>query len=78
MANFDQFKVVAETATTQKRVFTQEYKGKTYLHIREFYADKVSGEFKPSPKGITFNFEAKEMQALKDAINSIAFDDQDE
>ena len=78
MANFDTFKVVSQTATHQKRVYVDEYKGKTYLHIREFYQDKNDGTFKPSPKGITFNFEAKEMQALKDAINAIAFDDQDE
>jgi len=38
----------------EKRVFIEEYKGKTYLHIREFYEDKNSGEMKPG-KGGTIN-----------------------
>ncbi len=30
-----------------------EYKGKEYLDIRNFYRDAESGEYKPSPKGVS-------------------------
>lgn len=65
----DNFKQVGGTPTQQKRAYIAEYKGKKYLHIREWYEDKNDGTFKPSPKGITLNPE--EIQILIDALTEI-------
>lgn len=65
----DTFKVVSATGTNQKRAYVANYKGKDYLHIREWYEDKTSGEYKPSPKGITFKVD--EIDALIKALTEV-------
>lgn len=37
------------------RIQTREYRGKYYLDIRKFYLDKDTGQFKPTPKGISIH-----------------------
>ncbi|KAI0395397.1 transcriptional Coactivator p15-domain-containing protein [Xylariaceae sp. FL0594] len=39
-----------------RRVVTQDFKGKTYVNIREYYND-ASGELKPGKKGIMLTLE---------------------
>lgn len=56
----------AGESPVEKRIYFDEYKGKTYLHIREFYKDKKDGEWKPSQKGITFSQDY--IPALKEAV----------
>ena len=51
------FKIASDAGKNQKRVYVDEFKGKTLLHIREWYEDKETTEYKPSPKGITFKIE---------------------
>jgi hypothetical protein len=35
----------------------KDFKGKTYVDIREFYNDKATGEQKPGTKGVMLNME---------------------
>ena len=43
----------AKNATTKICVHVQEFKGTTFLSVREFYEDDVTSEWKPTKKGIT-------------------------
>ena len=53
-----------------KRVFqVREFKGKTYIDIREYYVDKSTMETKPGKKGISLNCE--QYQKLKTIISDI-------
>ncbi|KAI1817374.1 ssDNA-binding transcriptional regulator [Poronia punctata] len=42
--------------SANRRVVTQDFKGKTYINIREYYSD-ASGELKPGKKGIMLTLE---------------------
>ena len=46
-----------------------QFKGKTYVDLREFYVDKSTEETKPGKKGISLNVE--EYQKLKEIIPEI-------
>ena len=46
-----------------------QFKGKTYVDLREFYVDKSTEETKPGKKGISLNVE--EYQMLKEIIPEI-------
>jgi hypothetical protein len=35
------------------RLHLQEYRGARFLDVREFYLDKSTNEWRPSPKGVT-------------------------
>jgi len=52
-----------------KFVKVREFKGKTYIDIREYYVDKSSMETKPGKKGISLNCE--QYQKLKTLISEI-------
>merc|ERR1711981_805473 len=47
----------------------QQWKGQTYVNIREFYVDKKSMETKPGKKGISLSVE--QYQKLKEIIPEI-------
>merc|ERR1712193_397439 len=47
----------------------REFKGKTYIDIREYYVDKKTMETKPGKKGISLNCE--QYQKLKTLISEI-------
>jgi hypothetical protein len=47
----------------------REFKGKTYIDIREYYVDKSTMETKPGKKGISMNCE--QYQKLKSIISEI-------
>jgi hypothetical protein len=34
-------------------IHVQEFRGSVFLSIREFYRDRASGDWKPSPRGVT-------------------------
>jgi Transcriptional Coactivator p15 (PC4) len=56
--------MLVKNAKTQIRVELSEFKGKNLINIRE-WADYSGGEFKPTPKGITFSPEMyKEFYSL--------------
>lgn len=40
-----------------KRVTISSFRGKPYVHIREYYEDKDTGEMKPTKKGIALTAE---------------------
>ena len=42
-----------KSSSKRIRFHVQEYKGTEFLDIREFYMHRESGEWRPSPKGIT-------------------------
>merc|ERR1719367_2204895 len=50
-----------------KFVKVREFKGKTYIDIREYYVDKKTMETKPGKKGISLNCE--QYQKLKTLIS---------
>jgi len=52
-----------------KRARVHQFKGKTYVDLREFYVDKSTEETKPGKKGISLNVE--EYQMLKEIIPEI-------
>merc|ERR1712020_752908 len=52
-----------------KFVKVREFKGKTYIDIREYYVDKSTMETKPGKKGISLNCE--QYQKLKTLIPEI-------
>merc|ERR1712045_61898 len=52
-----------------KFVKVREFKGKTYIDIREYYVDKQTMETKPGKKGISLNCE--QYQKLKGLIPEI-------
>merc|ERR1739844_219054 len=52
-----------------KFVKVREFKGKTYIDIREYYVDKKTMETKPGKKGISLNCE--QYQKLKTLIADI-------
>jgi len=52
-----------------KKARVHQFKGKTYVDLREFYVDKSTEETKPGKKGISLNVE--EYQKLKEIIPEI-------
>merc|ERR1712021_152220 len=52
-----------------KFVKVREFKGRTYIDIREYYVDKSTMETKPGTKGISLNCE--QYQKLKALISEI-------
>jgi|TARA_B100000513_G_scaffold182327_1_gene101773 hypothetical protein len=46
---------IAWSLGSNKMLRVKEFKGKTYIDIREFYEDKGSGEMKPGKKGISLS-----------------------
>lgn len=52
-----------------KFVKVREFKGKTYIDIREYYVDKQTMDTKPGKKGISLNCE--QYQKLKSVISEI-------
>ncbi|CCA67585.1 hypothetical protein PIIN_01413 [Serendipita indica DSM 11827] len=56
-----------------RRVTIREFKGKTYVDIREFYVDKQTSESKPGKKGISLTVEEwHDLLRVKDAITALA------
>ena len=61
--------------TRLKKIFfflkfkVNQFNGKTYVDLREFYVDKSTEETKPGKKGISLNVE--EYQKLKEIIPEI-------
>ena len=47
----------------------REFKGKTYIDIREYYTDKSSMDTKPGKKGISLNCE--QYRALKAILSDV-------
>mmetsp|Transcript_10408 Transcript_10408/g.12644 ORF Transcript_10408/g.12644 Transcript_10408/m.12644 type:complete len:112 (+) Transcript_10408:74-409(+) len=47
----------------------KEFKGKTFVDIREFYEDKSSGEKKPGKKGIMLN--AQQWKSIMESLDQI-------
>ena len=47
----------------------REFKGKTYIDIREYYVDKKTMETKPGKKGISLNCE--QYQKLKSVLSEV-------
>lgn len=52
-----------------KHVKVREFKGKTYIDIREYYVDKNTMDTKPGKKGISLTCE--QYQKLKSIIDEI-------
>jgi hypothetical protein len=65
-------------ATVQKnnkmsvKVYTQEYKGKDYLHVREHYTTP-DGDLKPTHKGVSVELALAEdlLQALAQVVGTV-------
>jgi hypothetical protein len=53
-------------------IYTSEYNGSNYLHIREHYTDKA-GELKPTKKGVAINVDlgVELLQALTAAVGEL-------
>lgn len=49
-------------------VYVNEFKGTTYLHIREWYVDKEGNE-KPGRNGVALPVE--KVEALRDALDQV-------
>jgi hypothetical protein len=63
-----------KTVATKKngdevRVLEQEYRGVKSIHVRTFYTDKVTGEMKPTQKGV--NFSRDNLPALIEALQTV-------
>lgn len=54
-------------------VYIEEFAGKKYLHVREWYVDKDGSE-KPSKKGVAVPLE--KVEALLEAIKKIMEDEE--
>jgi hypothetical protein len=54
---------------SNKRITVRQFKGKTYIDIREYYMDKNSEELKPGKKGIALTPES--WQAMKDILSAV-------
>merc|ERR1712126_389476 len=53
-----------------KKVKIREFKGKTYIDIREWYVDKKDMETKPGKKGISLNtIQFQQLRSLMDDVN---------
>jgi len=52
-----------------KHIVVREFKGKTYIDIREYYVDKNTMETKPGKKGISLNCE--QYQKLKTFLDDV-------
>ena len=52
-----------------KFVKVREFKGKTYIDIREYYTDKKTMDMMPGKKGISLNCE--QYQKLKSIISEV-------
>lgn len=53
-----------------RRVSMSNFKGKTYLNIREYYLDKGTGQWRPGKAGITLTkSEWKQLLDLQPKIN---------
>ncbi|EKD02568.1 hypothetical protein A1Q2_03164 [Trichosporon asahii var. asahii CBS 8904] len=52
-----------------RRVTVRDFKGKTYVDLRDHYVDKNSGEMKPTGKGIMLTLE--QWDALKAAMGAV-------
>jgi len=52
-----------------KHVVVRQFKGQTYIDIREYYVDKNTMETKPGKKGISLNCE--QYQKMKTIIDDI-------
>ena len=50
-------KEIDKNSMERIRIQRTEYKGKDLVDLRVFYQDRITGEWKPSPKGITFKVE---------------------
>ncbi len=48
---------IAWSLGANKMLRVKQFKGKTYIDIREFYEDKDTGEKKPGKRGIMLNVE---------------------
>jgi len=60
----------------KKKIRVGRFKGKTYVHIREYYEDKNSGEEKPG-KGTSLNIEQwneflKCISEVKEAVKQLS------
>ncbi|CAL8103554.1 unnamed protein product [Calicophoron daubneyi] len=55
--------------TGKKYVTVRQFKGRSFVDIREFYEDKASGDLKPGRKGISLNIE--QWDYLKNVMNEI-------
>ncbi|GAA57477.1 activated RNA polymerase II transcriptional coactivator p15 [Clonorchis sinensis] len=55
--------------TGKKFVSVRQFKGRTFVDIREFYEDKSTGEMKPGKKGISLNVE--QWDYLKSVMSEI-------
>ena len=51
----DTMKEIQKNSMERIKIQRTEYKGKDLIDLRVFYQDKRTGEWKPSPKGITFS-----------------------
>jgi len=52
-----------------KFIKVREFKGKTYIDIREYYVDKQTMETRPGKKGISLNCE--QYQKLKEVLSEV-------
>merc|ERR1712126_539339 len=53
-----------------KKVKIREFKGKTYIDIREWYVDKKDMETKPGKKGISLNtIQFQQLRSLMEDVN---------
>merc|ERR1712212_78202 len=52
-----------------KKVVVRDFKGKTYIDIREYYVDKNTMDTRPGKKGISLN--CLQYQKLKSIIDDI-------
>ncbi|CAH8448182.1 unnamed protein product [Dicrocoelium dendriticum] len=55
--------------TGKKFVCVRQFKGRTFVDIREYYEDKSSGDLKPGKKGISLNVE--QWDNLKQVVDEI-------
>lgn len=54
---------------SQKFITIGDFKGKTYINIREYYTDQKSGDVRPGKKGIGLNIE--QWQNLCSSIDEV-------
>jgi len=63
-------RIIQKNERTQVRVSVDEYNGKTFLAVREFYFDAPSDDWAPTKRGVTLDLEL--IDELIDGLKDIA------
>lgn len=80
MVDNDEYGILVHSfdKSSSKRIciHVQEFRNSVFLSIREFYKDRASGDWRPSPKGVTIPPElyAELLQGVVGAAEALGLD----